>query len=54
MEIKEGITISGIDINGRKVEGKVISIMNAFRIATVQYVADRLDKTVISFDSINK
>lgn len=52
MDIKEGTTISGIDIDGREVEGIVVNTMDTFKFAIIQIGNDRLDRTVIHYDNI--
>jgi hypothetical protein len=52
MEIKEGITISGIDVYGKEVNGTVINTSNVFGFAVIEIGKVRFEKTVIDFKNI--
>lgn len=52
MEIKKGNVVSGIDVYGKEVNGKVVNVSSTFGFAVLKTGEDRLDKTVIDFKNI--
>jgi hypothetical protein len=52
MDVKVGMTVSGVDIYGKEVTGEVTGTADFLKFATIKCGKDRLDKTVIDFKNI--
>jgi hypothetical protein len=51
-DIKKDSIITGVSIDGEEITGVCTNVMKGFRMVSVQYGEDRLDKTIVEFDNI--
>lgn len=51
-DISEGRIATGIDMEGNEVTGEITNVMHGFRMISVTYGKDRLQKCIMEYENI--
>jgi hypothetical protein len=51
-DIKKDSLITGVSIDGEEVTGVCTNVMKGFRMVSIKYGEDRLDKAIVEFENI--